>query len=110
MKTKLSRCFYLFGLTLIIVVVAAGCRKRPGYLTPLPGQRAGMVGGERPGDLESGKIKGEQVGTGGGPTAEFNLEDMIQDRAALAAQTVHFDYDSSVVKAAERSRVEAVAS
>ncbi len=42
-------------------------------------------------------------------TAEFNLDDMIQDRAALAAQTVHFDFDSSVVKANEKSRVDAVA-
>jgi peptidoglycan-associated lipoprotein len=35
---------------------------------------------------------------------------MTEDRAALAANTVHFDFDSSVVKKSEKSNVEAAAS
>src|SRR5215468_6728572 len=97
----------LFGL--VLSLLAPGCRKRPGQITPLPGQKAAMVGNENASGLESGKINSETVPTGGGATADFNLDDFVQDRAALASQTVHFDYDSSVVKAAERSRVEAVA-
>src|SRR5262245_908245 len=98
----------LLLLGLVLSLLAPGCRKRPGQITPLPGQAA-RVGNENPSGLESGKINTETVPTGGGATADFNLDDFVQDRAALASQTVHFDYDSSVVKAAERSRVEAVA-
>jgi peptidoglycan-associated lipoprotein len=105
--SKFPSQLLLLGLALSLI--APGCRKRPGSITPLPGQRAGLVGNEGPSGLESGKINSEPVATGGGATAEFNLEDMIQDRAALAAQTVHFDFDSSVVKASEKSRVDAVA-
>jgi len=68
------------------------------------------VGGPGPSEPAAGTLTPpEEVKVGGGPTAEFNLDDMIQDRAALAAQTVHFDFDSSVVKANEKSRVDAVA-
>ena len=105
--SKFPSQLLLLGLALSLI--APGCRKRPGQITPLPGQHAGLVGNEGPSGLESGKINSEPAATGGGATAEFNLEDMIQDRAALAAQTVHFDFDSSVVKAAEKSRVDAVA-
>jgi peptidoglycan-associated lipoprotein len=71
-----------------------------------------MVGDQKPSDLDAGTRlgTGDDVKPGGGETAEFNLEDMIQDRAALAAQTVYFDYDSSVVKGAEKSKVDAVVS
>ncbi len=60
---------------------------------------------------EGGRIgTGDKVETGGGATAEgWQVSDMNQDRAALAAYTVHFDFDSSVVKSSERVNVEAVA-
>jgi peptidoglycan-associated lipoprotein len=110
MRIELARLpSQLLLLGLLLSLIAPGCRKRPGPITPLPGQRAGLVGGEGPSGLESGKINPETVPTGGGATAEFDLANMIQDRAALAAYTVHFDYDSSVVKAAEKSRVDSVA-
>src|SRR5262249_23837228 len=47
--------------------------------------------------------------SGGLTTADFNVDDFNQDRAALAGQTVHFDFDSSVVKASEKGNVVAVA-
>jgi peptidoglycan-associated lipoprotein len=99
----------LLLLGLVLSLITPSCRKRPTSITPLPGQRAGLVGNEGPSGLESGKINSEAVPTGGGATADFDLANMIQDRAALAAHTVHFDFDSSVVKSSERSRVDAVA-
>jgi peptidoglycan-associated lipoprotein len=47
--------------------------------------------------------------TNGFPTAEFNLPDFIQDRAALAADTVHFKFDSAVVEDSEQAHLAAVA-
>ena len=106
MKSKLS-CLLFCGLALLIV--STGCRKRPGSITPLPNRPAALVGGPGPSELAGTLTPPAEVKVGGGETAEFNLDDMIQDRAALAAQTVHFDFDSSVVKANEKSRVDAVA-
>src|SRR5213078_2908891 len=60
--------------------------------------------------FKPGETPGTTTETGGGPTAEFNLADYNEDRGALAAQTVHFDFDSSVVKSSEQSKVVAVAS
>jgi peptidoglycan-associated lipoprotein len=47
---------------------------------------------------------------GGGDTANFNPDDMNQDRAALAGDTVYFDYDSAAIKSGEQSKLTAVAS
>jgi peptidoglycan-associated lipoprotein len=90
-------------------MASTGCRKRPGSITPLPNRPPALVGGPGPSEPAGIVTPPEEVKVGGGPTAEFNLDDMIQDRAALAAQTVHFDFDSTVVKASEKSKVDAVA-
>ena len=47
---------------------------------------------------------------GGGPTANFNPDDMAQDRSAFAADTIYFDYDSSSIKGGEQSKLTAIAS
>lgn len=47
--------------------------------------------------------------TNGFPTAEFNLPDFIQDRAALAADTVHFKFDSAVVEDSQLANIASVA-
>ena len=50
------------------------------------------------------------MGTEGHPMADPALfENMTPDRDALAAYTVYFDYDSSVVKASEKGKVADVA-
>jgi peptidoglycan-associated lipoprotein len=46
---------------------------------------------------------------GGGEAATFNPDDMNQDRAALALDTVYFDYDSSSIKSGEQSKLDGVA-
>ena len=43
------------------------------------------------------------------PTSDINLEDYNQDRAALAADTVHFKYDSAVVEDADQANIASVA-
>jgi peptidoglycan-associated lipoprotein len=108
---KLTRLGHLFLAAVILTTAASGCRKRPTDLTKLPGYGAGKT----PSDSENTPPfkSGENPGgteVGGGPTADFNLDNFTQDRDALAAQTVHFDFDSSVVKSSEQSKVLAVAS
>jgi peptidoglycan-associated lipoprotein len=101
----------LFGL--VAVIPAVGCKKKPGYLTPLPGARAGQptdIGsapalgpgtGEKPGEgsLATG-IKSNEPGSHQGWAEDANM---------FKADTVYFDFDSSVVKGSEKSKVSAVA-
>jgi peptidoglycan-associated lipoprotein len=43
------------------------------------------------------------------PAADYEMwGDMIEDRAVLASYTVHFAYDSAVVKSSEQSNLQAV--
>ena len=110
---KLTQLGHLLLAGVILTTAACGCRKRPTDLTKLPGYGAGKTpppGGEDTAPpFKPGDTAGSTGETGGGPTATFNLEDYNQDRDALAAQTVHFDFDSSVVKSSEQSKVLAVA-
>jgi peptidoglycan-associated lipoprotein len=46
---------------------------------------------------------------GGGRQPQIDPDNYNQDRATLAVDTVHFDFDSSVVRSDERGHVEAVA-
>ncbi len=111
---KASKLTYLLVFALALTFAATGCKKKPTGVTPLPGQKTGTPGGEAPKPLPPGGTapRGETpIGGGelpadlsGDLTERFNL-----DRAALAVHTVHFDFDSSVVKASEKPHVDAVA-
>src|SRR6266481_24092 len=111
---KLNKAIKLLVLGVSLTLAVTGCKTKHPDVTKLP-DRGGMTGsGARNGLSDSGKVDSGDVakaesGPGGGPTADFNVDDFNQDRSALAGSTVHFDFDSSVVKAAEKSNVEAVA-
>lgn len=108
---KMTKLNYLLVVVLALSFAATGCKKKPGYLTVLPGH-AGSIGGDQTAGLSSGQPFGGEVpvGMGGGSTAGLeDFEGMAADRAALAAHTVHFDYDSAAVKSSEKSNVAAVA-
>jgi peptidoglycan-associated lipoprotein len=99
---------------LVLTLAASGCRKNPGYLTKLPGRGPGTT--PNPRDEPGGKLLGdtgskttEMTPSGIATSSDWDPANMVEDRAALASETVHFDFDSSVVKASERPRVDAVA-
>jgi outer membrane protein OmpA-like peptidoglycan-associated protein len=100
----------LTGLLLSLAVT--GCRKKPTYLTPLP---AGAT--RNPKDSDSGLAIGNPVDPSttnanysGTPVADPNLrKDWPRDSEIFKSDTVYFDYDSSVVKSGEKSKVAAVA-
>ncbi|MBI3851327.1 MAG: OmpA family protein [Verrucomicrobia bacterium] len=95
---------------LVLSVAVVGCKKNPYGVTPLPGQRAGKVGEPGAGTpIEPpSQIKPDSTGLleSADPSKFANWP---EDRAALSAQTVYFDFDSSTVKASEKSKIEAVA-
>lgn len=109
---KSYKLTYLLVGALAITMAATGCKKKPVGVTPLPQGRIGAPGGGGLAGLpDGGKAAPDDIGNtplsddlSGDLSLKFNL-----DRTALAAHTVHFDYDSSVVKSSEKPNVEAVA-
>ena len=107
---KLCKLSKLILVGLLLAVPAVGCKKKPTSLTPLPGARAGQV--PEPGAAPA--IPGEKPGesafaTGIKSNEPGSHQGWLEDANMLKADTVHFDFDSSVVKASEQSRVDAVA-
>ncbi len=106
---KLNTALLVLALSLTFAVT--GCHTKHPDVTKLP-DRSGSRTGTGPGEgnkIAEGTDLVKPTDPAGLQTADFNLDDFNQDRAALAAQTVHFDFDSSVVKASEKANVEAVA-
>jgi peptidoglycan-associated lipoprotein len=104
---KITKLNYLLVIVLALSFAATGCKKKTHHLTPLPAQ-SGSVGGDQAALGEGGRLGEGEVG-GGMAAGLGEFEGMTMDRAALAAYTVHFDYDSAAVKSSERQNVQAVA-
>jgi|SRR5579862_7636359 len=108
---KLTDFTKLLVLGLILTVAAAGCRKRPGTITPLPGHVGNTVPEATPNPALTDNNTGLKADTTGGfPQNDPNIrKDWPRDHEIFKSDTVHFDFDSSVVKAGEKSKVSAVA-
>jgi peptidoglycan-associated lipoprotein len=112
---KATKLTYLLVIAVALTFASTGCRKRPANVTDIQG-RGSKVGEQGPKGIDPAKpVSPDTVPTGRpGDTIPIsdkfgNPDNFNQDRAALAAHTVHFDLDSSVVKGNEKSNVDAAA-
>ena len=113
---KVSKLTYLLVIALVITFAATGCRKRPSNVTDIPGSKTGVRDGG-PTGMPQGRTasqdqfpNGEQKPGGGEQSSRWgNPDNYNENRGALAAHTIRFDFDSAVVKSSEKSNVEAVA-
>src|SRR5262252_3191187 len=103
---KLTDFTKLLVLGLILTVAGAGCRKKPGAITPLPGRTGSNVpdASTAPPLSDTSGLKAENTG-GFSQTDPNARKDWPRDREIFKSDTVHFDFDSSVVKGAEKSKV-----
>jgi peptidoglycan-associated lipoprotein len=109
----------LIKLSAIVVLVVAmsfaatGCKKKPQGPTPLPANSGGKPSGNNtPYTDTAGGVNDGTSGvdsTTGIPQGSIDDIDGVPDRAALAAYTVHFAYDSSAVRSSDQANVDAVA-
>ena len=110
-KMKLTNFSKLILFGLIVTLPAIGCRTKSNYLTQLP--KAGTTGSQDSGNgkalIDDGnKVKSDDVS--GTAFADPNLrKDWPRDREIFQTDTVHFDFDSSVIKSEEKPKVVAVA-
>jgi peptidoglycan-associated lipoprotein len=106
---KLNSLAKLLIVTLVVVVSAIGCRKTPVGVTDIHGSRAhppkDNVDQGNPLLGSTNVIDPNSVGIPTGP----GHPGWIEHPETFKDYTVHFDFDSSVVKGAERSKIEAVA-
>ena len=106
-------------LALAMTFAATGCKKHPTGITKLPGYAPGRVNDPGAGGIPNSGVFTPDAGipstpgsmSGGGIPigATWDPSQMNQDPNKFAAQTVHFAFDSSVVRTDERMKVEAVA-
>ena len=106
---KLTKFSYLLVLALALTVAASGCRKKPGYLTKIPGEKPGTVGDVGPGPaIGNGTNTPTDLGNTPIPSPDLR-KDWPRDREIFKSDTVHFEFDSAVVKSADKAKVAAVA-
>ena len=113
----------LMMVSFLVMATAAGCKRAPKGVTPIPGttrtppgptQPIGPQGGDQaprvPTDegVNPNRLPLDPTGvTQLGPRIERS--DYLEDRETLKERTVYFDLDSSAVKVSEKSKVDGVA-
>ncbi|MFM7100486.1 MAG: OmpA family protein [Verrucomicrobiota bacterium] len=116
----------LLVLLMLGALGAAGCKRKPKNITPMPGYEtaggtqqvelpggAPVPGGGRfgPGDAGGGRDLGGPGGPGG-PGGELPGGDirngMVEDRTLFAGNVVYFEFDRSAVRKGERAKIAAV--
>src|ERR1041384_5811875 len=108
---KLTNFTTLLAVGLVLTIAASGCRKRPGYMTRIPPGKTltSPEDADKALPLKSDD-KSADKDQGGHPQSDPNIrKDWPRDREIFKAYTAHFDFDSSVVKAADKPNVAAVA-
>lgn len=121
---KRTQLLNALAVALTLVVAGVGCKKTPKTVTPIPARTVRAPGpGTGPGPLDTGGTvaapgvgennlgtKSTDLGTGGTPMAGMGeFEGYLMDTNVFAAATVHFDFDSSVVKRSEYEKTDSVA-
>jgi peptidoglycan-associated lipoprotein len=112
MKTKL---IYSLAFALAVTLATTGCRHKATPITPMPGMTQPPLPTEtRPITFPSGPTIYTPENPGVKPTTGIPEGDypygMAPDRAALAAYTIHFAFDSSVIRNSEQASLQSVAS
>jgi peptidoglycan-associated lipoprotein len=119
---KSMNLIYPLALALAVTLAATGCKHQPVKMTNLPASpqpTVGDAGSQQPTLPPSTPIPPDNSANSnplvnnngnGIPTAPpEEFEGYIQDREALKNYTVHFAFDSAVVRSSEASNLEAVA-
>ena len=110
MKTTL---IYSLTFAMAAMLMTSGCKHKTGKITPLPqGATPPAPTEPQPQTLERGPSinPNETPTTTAIPAANpEEMYGMVPDRAALAAYTIRFAYDSSVIRKSEHANLQSVA-
>ena len=92
---KCTKVLNLFLASVMLVTIAAGCKRNPKNITNIPGQPPTRVGeGDRAQPVGAGNPLPMGPGATGAPIKDIRPGDEMnqnEDRTALAPQTVYFE-------------------
>jgi peptidoglycan-associated lipoprotein len=111
-KLEFNKFNTLILIGLILPLASTGCRKKPGSLTPLPGSKAGAVKEPEPAPPvgpDIAKVGDDQIAKGLISNDPDSHKGWTENTELFKSDIVHFDFDSSVVKASEKAKVSNVA-
>jgi peptidoglycan-associated lipoprotein len=104
------------ALALAVVLASTGCRHKPVSVTPIPqGQGAPVTDIGGGGTINPNNGGGMNMGGAGGPPPiaengeSWDIPNYTQDRDTLAADTIHFAFDSAVIRDSEKASLQSVA-
>jgi peptidoglycan-associated lipoprotein len=109
---KVTKFSNLLGLGLVLTVAVTGCQSTHYGKTPLPDPKPNPASSNGGIDSTLPVNPNEKPIGSENPTPVANPDirkDWPRDKEIFKADTVHFDYDSSVIKPADKSKVAAVA-
>ena len=112
---KTMKLIYPLAFALALTLATTGCHNHKAVnVTALPGpNNHGMVGDNNNANtLPSGdKMNSDNNANANGiPVASADtFDNMNEDRAALAAYTIHFAFDSAAIKSGEKANLQSVA-
>jgi outer membrane protein OmpA-like peptidoglycan-associated protein len=114
---KLKQLFNnLMVLGCALTITAVGCKHKSPGVTPLPNNNAGMTGNNNAGNglgaqnplpPSDGDVKATSEGIT--PTDAGKYANYIPHPEILEADSIHFDFDKSAIKANDESKLKAVA-
>jgi peptidoglycan-associated lipoprotein len=106
---KLSKFANLLAIGLTLAVAIAGCSKRPGELTRIPGTYTHLPEDNTNAPPLTSDLKPGETNLTSFPVVDPSVyEKYIAHPEILQADTIYFDFDSSVVKSSEKSKISAV--
>ena len=110
---KMNKLIYPMVIALAVTMATTGCKHQPARVTPLPGPAQTGLGEQNSFDTKPiTQTDQNPFANTNGNIAQAPLSDfdnMTQDRAALAADTIHFAFDSAAIRSSEDASIQAVA-
>jgi peptidoglycan-associated lipoprotein len=114
---KINQIIFPLALALAVTLATTSCKHGPTGITPIPDNHSQVGNDQNPNTIPSTPpinpdatpYSTPNTNFGSIATTDFNLDNMIQDRSALAAYTVHFAFDSAAVKDSEQANIASVA-
>ncbi|HEV2328215.1 MAG TPA: OmpA family protein [Verrucomicrobiae bacterium] len=106
----IKKLIYSGAIAMAAAIVATGCAHKPVGVTPIPPRPEGYIGDQNPQTMPQQPLANQSVTSQ--PLAEngpFDPSKWTPDRNALAANTIHFAFDSAVVRDSETANLQAVA-
>jgi peptidoglycan-associated lipoprotein len=106
-----NKFIYTIVVALAVAIASTGCKHRPVGVTPIGPGQGGAIAEGQPGTYGAPTLNNPPPITGQ-PLAEsgtFDPSKWDQDRDALAASTIHFAFDSAVIRDSETANLQAVA-